>query len=161
MHDEYVFKAGARRWLPWLLASFPLSLSGVPISPGKENWLFLTVCSCATLYALIERRCKSVCAVACELAPLKRVTPDGNIHVPVCHCESEKGGWYAALVHSVQKCTGHFRTQTSHLLGSWFTSSRQRLALWLLVFSHTHYKCILIFMQNHSPQHIWVYKLYS
>lgn len=149
-HDEHVFKAAARRWLSWLLAYYPLLLPDVPISSGKENWPFLTRGSCATLYALIERPRESVRVVAGELVPLKWVTPEGNIHVLVRQYESEKRGWCAAPVHPMQKGTGLSRAWTSHLpFGSWLTSSRQQLTLWLLVFSQAHYKCILIFTQNH------------
>ena len=89
-HGEHVFKAAARTWLPWLLAYYPLLLPDVPISSGKEDWPFLTRGSCATLYALTERPCESVCVVAGELAPPKWVTPEGNIHVLVHQYESKK-----------------------------------------------------------------------
>ena len=105
-HGEHVFKAAARTWLPWLLAYYPLLLPDVPISSGKEDWPFLTQGSCATLYALTERPCESVCVVAGELAPPKWVTPESNIRVLVRQYESEKGGCCAAPVHPMQKCTG-------------------------------------------------------
>lgn len=141
------------------VAFLPASL--LPSLPSQCPYIFrekkLTI-SHATLHALTERPCESACGVAYELVPPKWDTPENDIHIFKCVNFGLKKD--AAPVPS-QKCTGHFRAQTSHLHWLWFASSRQWLTTWLPVFSGTNYKCKLIFMQNHSSQHILVYRLYS
>lgn len=143
-HDERVFKAAARTWLPWLLAYSP---SWCPYFFRERNWPFSL--STATLYVWLKDPVSQ--SVWWQVnwflssESLQRVT-----FMYLCISLSlKKEAAGAAPVHPMQKCTGLSRAWTSHLpFGSWLTSRRQQLALWLLVFSQADYKCILIVTQT-------------